>query len=70
MYVPPHFAVTDAATLHAFIERYSFGLLVSQAGDRPFASHLPFSNEPRHALSNLRDERRASFSSDASGRST
>jgi transcriptional regulator len=42
MYVPPHFAETDPAVLHAFIERYSFGLLVSQAGDAPFATHLPF----------------------------
>jgi hypothetical protein len=42
MYVPPHFAQTDAATLHAFIERYSFGLLVSDAGGEPFATHLPF----------------------------
>jgi transcriptional regulator len=42
MYVPPHFAETDPAKLHDFIEEYSFGLLVTQAGGRPFASHLPF----------------------------
>ena len=42
MYVPPHFAETDPATLHDFIERYSFGLLVSQLGGEPFATHLPF----------------------------
>src|SRR5438874_11586145 len=42
MYVPPHFAVSDAARLHDFIEQYSFGLLVSQVGGMPFASHLPF----------------------------
>ncbi|MFO0851228.1 MAG: FMN-binding negative transcriptional regulator [Gemmataceae bacterium] len=42
MYVPPHFAQTDPATLHAFIERHSFGLLVSDAGGEPFATHLPF----------------------------
>ncbi|HUR55995.1 MAG TPA: FMN-binding negative transcriptional regulator, partial [Gemmataceae bacterium] len=42
MYVPPHFAVADRDTLHAFIERHSFGLLVSHAGGAPFASHLPF----------------------------
>jgi transcriptional regulator len=41
MYVPPHFAESDPATLHAFIERYSFGLLVSQNGGEPFATHLP-----------------------------
>ncbi len=42
MYVPPHFAETDPATLHAFIERHSFGLLVSQVDGVPFATHLPF----------------------------
>jgi transcriptional regulator len=42
MYVPPHFAVSDPAQLHDLIERYSFGLLVSQVGGVPFASHLPF----------------------------
>ncbi len=42
MYVPPHFAVSDPATLHDFIERYSFGLLASRVGGEPFASHLPF----------------------------
>jgi transcriptional regulator len=41
MYVPPHFAVSDQAQLHDFIGRYSFGLLVSQVGGVPFASHLP-----------------------------
>lgn len=42
MYVPPHFAVSDLRQLHDLIERYSFGLLVSQVGGVPFASHLPF----------------------------
>jgi transcriptional regulator len=42
MYVPAAFAETDLAALHDFIEQYSFGLLVSQAGGLPFASHLPF----------------------------
>jgi transcriptional regulator len=42
MYVPPHFAESNPATLHDFIEGHSFGLLVSQAGGVPFASHLPF----------------------------
>ena len=41
MYVPPHFAVTDLSALHEAIERYSFAILVSQAGRQPFASHLP-----------------------------
>jgi transcriptional regulator len=42
MYVPPHFAETDPARLHDFIERHSFGLLVSEADGTPFATHLPF----------------------------
>src|ERR1700759_3803266 len=42
MYVPSHFAETDLATLHDFIERYSFGLLVSQVDGQPFGTHLPF----------------------------
>jgi transcriptional regulator len=42
MYVPPAFAETDLTTLFDFIERYSFGQLVSQLDGLPFASHLPF----------------------------
>jgi transcriptional regulator len=42
MYVPSHFAETDPAALHDFIERYSFGLLISQVAGEPFATHLPF----------------------------
>lgn len=41
MYVPSHFAVTELGTLHAFMERYSFGVLVSQVDGVPFVSHLP-----------------------------
>lgn len=41
MYVPPHFAESDPGVLHEFIERHSFGLLVSQHGGEPFATHLP-----------------------------
>jgi transcriptional regulator len=42
MYVPAAFAETDQAKLHDFIEQYSFGLLVSQVDNLPFATHLPF----------------------------
>ncbi|MBM3982428.1 MAG: FMN-binding negative transcriptional regulator [Planctomycetes bacterium] len=42
MYVPAHFAVTDRAALHDFIEAHSFGLLVSEVAGAPFATHLPF----------------------------
>jgi transcriptional regulator len=42
MYIPAAFAEADLTTLHDFIERHSFGLLVSQVEGLPFASHLPF----------------------------
>jgi transcriptional regulator len=42
MYVPAAFAEPDLSRLHDFIERHSFGLLVSLADALPFATHLPF----------------------------
>jgi transcriptional regulator len=42
MYIPTAFAETDRTTLHDFIERHSFGLLVSSVDGLPFATHLPF----------------------------
>ncbi|QEL14090.1 FMN-binding negative transcriptional regulator [Limnoglobus roseus] len=42
MYVPSSFAVPELDTLHAFIARHSFGLLVSNVGGESFATHLPF----------------------------
>lgn len=42
MYIPAAFAVNDRNTLHDFIERNSFGMLVSQVEGLPFATHLPF----------------------------
>lgn len=42
MYLPTTFAQTDPRTLHDFIEAHSFGLLVSDHGGKPFATHLPF----------------------------
>jgi transcriptional regulator len=41
MYVPPHFAVHDLATLHDFIDRHPFGLLISSHDQKPFGTHLP-----------------------------
>lgn len=46
MYIPAPFAETDPAALHAFIRRHPFGLLVSQAGGEPFATHLPMLLRP------------------------
>lgn len=48
MYVPEHFAERDADRLGALIRDYSFGLLVSEVGGRPFATHLPFLYQPGH----------------------
>lgn len=42
MYIPAAFAEANLNKLHDFIEQHSFGLLVSQSDDRPFATHLPF----------------------------
>ncbi len=41
MYIPPPFAENDQARLFEMIERHSFGLLVSQDGEYPVATHLP-----------------------------
>src|SRR5580658_7964071 len=41
MYVPAHFSQTDSTRLFDFMEQNSFGLLVSQLGGEPFATHLP-----------------------------
>ena len=42
MYVPNHFCEDDAEKLAALIEENSFGVLVTVADGRPFASHIPF----------------------------
>lgn len=42
MYIPASFAETDTRKLHDFIERHSFGILMTQTVDGPVASHLPF----------------------------
>jgi transcriptional regulator len=41
MYVPGHFTEADPARLHALIEAYPFGLLVSALDGEPYATHLP-----------------------------
>lgn len=42
MYIPKHFEENDEAALYDFIEEHAFGTLVTTAGSRPFASHVPF----------------------------
>ncbi|RIL06693.1 MAG: FMN-binding negative transcriptional regulator [Proteobacteria bacterium] len=41
MYVPPHFAETDVASLHARMRAHSFATLVSWLDGAPFATHVP-----------------------------
>lgn len=53
MYVPRHFAVDDRGTLLQFIERYPFGILVSNSDGRPFATHAPFTVEDREGTIRL-----------------
>ncbi len=42
MYIPASFAETNQSTLHDFIDRHSFGVLVNQGERAPDASHIPF----------------------------
>jgi transcriptional regulator len=42
MYIPKHFKQEDKAELIAFMREYNFGILVSTAKKKPWASHLPF----------------------------
>ena len=42
MYIPKHFLENDAEALAAFIDEHAFGTLVTTAGARPFATHIPF----------------------------
>ncbi|MEZ4415947.1 MAG: FMN-binding negative transcriptional regulator [Gemmatimonadota bacterium] len=46
MYTPRSFRVDDVAILHALIREHSFGILTSQDGARPVATHLPFMIDP------------------------
>lgn len=41
MYTPASFAITDPEQLVAFIAEHSFGIVVTQQGGIPIASHLP-----------------------------
>jgi transcriptional regulator len=46
MYTPRSFRVEDRSVLHALIREHSFGILTSQDGGRPVATHRPFMLEP------------------------
>src|SRR5262245_40606747 len=49
MYTPRHFSESDPATLHSFMRRFSFGLLIAggNEGSGPQAAHLPLSWRPQ-----------------------
>lgn len=42
MYIPKHFSVSDWDEMIAFIEKNSFGQLISTVEGKLFSSHLPF----------------------------
>ncbi|SAI74726.1 negative transcriptional regulator of degradative-enzyme production [Bordetella ansorpii] len=42
MYVPQHFSVSDAATLHELIRAYPLGMLVTHGANGLDANHIPF----------------------------
>ncbi|UKS27944.1 FMN-binding negative transcriptional regulator [Paenibacillus sp. HWE-109] len=42
MYTPKAFEMNDLSTIVKFIREHSFGILFSQHGKEPFATHLPF----------------------------
>lgn len=51
MYVPRHFGEDDADKVARLIAENAFGMLVTVAGGRPFASHIPFlHNRGRNVL--------------------
>jgi transcriptional regulator len=46
MYIPPHFAVTDPATLHRILREHPLGMLVTPGPEGLDADHIPFEFEP------------------------
>ena len=42
MYIPAHFKVEDPALTRQFISENNFGILISNSGSHPVATHLPF----------------------------
>ena len=46
MYIPPHFAITDPATLQRIVREHPLGALVWQHADGLDADHVPFEFDP------------------------
>ncbi|MEM7359928.1 MAG: FMN-binding negative transcriptional regulator [Pseudomonadota bacterium] len=55
MYIPEHFAMTDADEVFAFVSANAFGQLISQVDGRLFSSHIPFlvSDDRKHLLAHV-----------------
>ena len=47
VYLPPHFAETDIASLHQIIETTPLGILITIGSDGLAANHIPFILDPR-----------------------
>ncbi|WP_448698017.1 FMN-binding negative transcriptional regulator [Mucilaginibacter sp. AW1-3] len=45
MYIPKHFENTDIKEIFEFIQKYSFGIIVTAQDNVPFATHMPFAVE-------------------------
>jgi len=41
MFIPKHFKVTDFDEIKGFIQRNSFGIIVTTKQGKPIATHLP-----------------------------
>ena len=41
MYIPPKYKQEDPGQIRAFVREHAFGILVSQGGEYPMATHLP-----------------------------
>jgi len=47
MYIPKHFANNDPEDVLAFINKYSFGTIITAQDNMPFGTHVPFVAEMR-----------------------
>ncbi|OCX53986.1 transcriptional regulator [Mucilaginibacter sp. PPCGB 2223] len=45
MYIPKHFENSDTKEILRFIQKYSFGTIVTAQNNVPFATHMPFAIE-------------------------
>ncbi|MEO6520304.1 MAG: FMN-binding negative transcriptional regulator [Mucilaginibacter sp.] len=47
MYIPKHFVNTNQAEIIAFMQKYSFGTIITSSDNLPMATHIPFVIEER-----------------------